>query len=165
MRFVGVVLTAHSLSGKSQTRTRMNRKLTFWRKEACCQQQMICWSHSLPEPQLLTTYVSISLPNSEYSFALAIQRIYMSLEEHGRPKRATRFEGEDTSPTSTKELNGWYAYSLAAEIYAVVGVGKCKYAVQLWHNVNVECRFIPSGHTWTAGTWERCLVVGQNSTM
>ncbi|KAL1593444.1 Autophagy protein 22 [Nothophoma quercina] len=34
-----------------------------------------------------------------------------------------RYEGEDTSPTTTRELNGWYAYPIAAEVFAVVAVG------------------------------------------
>lgn len=34
-----------------------------------------------------------------------------------------RWEGEDTSPTTLRELNGWYAYPIAAEVFAVVAVG------------------------------------------
>lgn len=34
-----------------------------------------------------------------------------------------RYEGEDTSPTSPQELRGWYAYPVAAEVFAVVAVG------------------------------------------
>lgn len=34
-----------------------------------------------------------------------------------------RYEGEDTSPTSPRELRGWYAYPVAAEVFAVVAVG------------------------------------------
>ncbi|KAI5364930.1 Putative MFS transporter superfamily [Septoria linicola] len=37
--------------------------------------------------------------------------------------RAPRYEGEDISPTSEPELRGWYSTGLAAEIYAVCGVG------------------------------------------
>jgi UMF1 family MFS transporter len=33
------------------------------------------------------------------------------------------YEGEDTSPTSERELKGWYAYPIAAEVFAVVAVG------------------------------------------
>ncbi|KAL5114017.1 Autophagy protein 22 [Pleosporales sp. CAS-2024a] len=36
---------------------------------------------------------------------------------------SVRYEGEDTRPTSTRELNGWYLYPVAAEVYAVVAVG------------------------------------------
>lgn len=34
-----------------------------------------------------------------------------------------RYDGEDTSPTTTRELQGWYAYPIAAEVFAVVAVG------------------------------------------
>jgi len=32
-----------------------------------------------------------------------------------------RYPGEDTRPTSPKELAGWYAYSFAAEVYVICG--------------------------------------------
>jgi UMF1 family MFS transporter len=40
-----------------------------------------------------------------------------------RPNLRERYEGEDTSPTTSRELNGWYAYPIAAEVFAVVAVG------------------------------------------
>jgi UMF1 family MFS transporter len=43
--------------------------------------------------------------------------------ELGTGTKQTRYEGEDVSPTSTRELNGWYAYPVAAEVFAVVAVG------------------------------------------
>ncbi|KAH7068031.1 autophagy-related protein 22-1 [Paraphoma chrysanthemicola] len=33
------------------------------------------------------------------------------------------YDGEDTSPTTRRELSGWYAYPVAAEVFAVVAVG------------------------------------------
>lgn len=42
--------------------------------------------------------------------------------EYARPRR---YENEDTTPTSDRELKGWYSYGLAAEIFAVAGVGNC----------------------------------------
>ena len=33
------------------------------------------------------------------------------------------YRGEDTRPTSTKELSGWYSYGWAAEVFVVCGVG------------------------------------------
>lgn len=42
----------------------------------------------------------------------------------GSATRAPRYEAEDVSPTSEKELRGWYSCGLAAEIFAVCGVGK-----------------------------------------
>ncbi|TLD35563.1 autophagy-related protein [Venturia nashicola] len=43
--------------------------------------------------------------------------------EEGKPQRRPRYAGEDTRPTSEKELRGWYSYGLGAEVFAVVGVG------------------------------------------
>lgn len=43
--------------------------------------------------------------------------------ESGGRRRAPRYEDEDTSPTTDRELKGWYSYGLAAEIFAVCGVG------------------------------------------
>jgi UMF1 family MFS transporter len=45
-------------------------------------------------------------------------------DEEARPH--LRYEGEDTSATTTRELNGWYAYPIAAEVFAVVAVGTSK---------------------------------------
>ncbi len=42
---------------------------------------------------------------------------------HDDGARAPRYEGEDVSPTSERELRGWYSTGLAAEIFAVCGVG------------------------------------------
>lgn len=41
-------------------------------------------------------------------------------EEH---VRSPRYDGEDVSPTTDRELKGWYFAGLAAEVYAVCGVG------------------------------------------
>jgi len=32
-----------------------------------------------------------------------------------------RYPGDDTRPTSSKELSGWYAYAFAAEVYVICG--------------------------------------------
>lgn len=37
--------------------------------------------------------------------------------------RAPRYSGEDTTPTTQREIRGWYAYGIAAEVFAVCGVG------------------------------------------
>lgn len=37
--------------------------------------------------------------------------------------RTARYEGEDVSKTTERELKGWYFTGLAAEIFAVCGVG------------------------------------------
>ena len=44
--------------------------------------------------------------------------------EDEAPRTYVRYEGEDTSPTMVRELHGWYAYPIAAEVFAVVAVGK-----------------------------------------
>ena len=38
-------------------------------------------------------------------------------------QRRPRYAGEDLSPTTAQELRGFYAYGLAAEVFAVCGVG------------------------------------------
>ncbi|KAF2654032.1 autophagy-related protein 22-1 [Lophiostoma macrostomum CBS 122681] len=47
----------------------------------------------------------------------------MSFDEGVRPRLPVRYQGEDTSATAPRELNGWYSYAIAAEVFAVVGVG------------------------------------------
>lgn len=42
-------------------------------------------------------------------------------ERAGEPK----YPGEDTRPTSNKELAGWYAYAFAAEVYVICGEYWC----------------------------------------
>ncbi|RDW74532.1 MFS transporter [Aspergillus mulundensis] len=46
-----------------------------------------------------------------------------SPEEAGSGRRSPRYRGEDTSPTDRREIWGWYAYGIAAEVFAVCGVG------------------------------------------
>lgn len=43
-----------------------------------------------------------------------------SIEEDGR-SRSGAYPGEDTRPTSTKELHGFYVYGFAAEVYVICG--------------------------------------------
>lgn len=45
------------------------------------------------------------------------------MEEGDAGRRAPRYEGEDTSETTEHEIRGWYLYGLAAEVFAVCGVG------------------------------------------
>lgn len=44
-----------------------------------------------------------------------------SLDEDGRAP--PRYPGDDTRPTSTKEIAGWYAYAFAAEVYVICAIG------------------------------------------
>ena len=48
----------------------------------------------------------------------------MASEPVSKPQRKPRYDGEDTSPTTQRELLGWYSYGVAAEVFAVCGVGK-----------------------------------------
>ncbi|KAJ5781317.1 Major facilitator superfamily domain general substrate transporter [Penicillium paradoxum] len=41
----------------------------------------------------------------------------------GVQQRPPRYAGEDTTPTSRREILGWYSYGIAAEVFAVCGVG------------------------------------------
>jgi UMF1 family MFS transporter len=43
--------------------------------------------------------------------------------ERDRIHKHIRYEGEDRSSTTKRELTGWYAYPIAAEVFAVVAVG------------------------------------------
>lgn len=43
------------------------------------------------------------------------------IEEH---ESGLHYAGEDNRPTSSKELLGFYAYSFAAEVFIVCGIGK-----------------------------------------
>jgi UMF1 family MFS transporter len=40
---------------------------------------------------------------------------------------APRYVEEDTTETSEREIRGWYCYGLAAEVFAVCGVGEFRY--------------------------------------
>lgn len=44
--------------------------------------------------------------------------------DEGVEQRPPRYAGEDTTPTSHREVLGWYSYGIAAEVFAVCGVGK-----------------------------------------
>lgn len=47
-----------------------------------------------------------------------------SAPDDGVQQRPPRYAGEDTTPTSHREILGWYSYGIAAEVFAVCGVGK-----------------------------------------
>jgi len=38
-------------------------------------------------------------------------------------RRRPKYTGEDTSPTTERELQGWYSYGIAAEVFAISGLG------------------------------------------
>jgi len=49
------------------------------------------------------------------------------MESEEIARRRTRYEGEDTTVTTEREIRGWYAYGIAAEVFAVGGVGKASF--------------------------------------
>ena len=46
-----------------------------------------------------------------------------SRDDPARPLPAPLYLGQDSRPTSRKELMGWYAYAFAAETYIICGIG------------------------------------------
>lgn len=48
---------------------------------------------------------------------------FQSSPGEGVQQRPPRYAGEDTTPTSRREILGWYSYGIAAEVFAVCGVG------------------------------------------
>ncbi|KAJ6086522.1 hypothetical protein N7467_005436 [Penicillium canescens] len=48
---------------------------------------------------------------------------FQSPTPEGVQQRPPRYAGEDTTPTSRREILGWYSYGIAAEVFAVCGVG------------------------------------------
>lgn len=62
----------------------------------------------------------------------------MDTETGGGGRRAPRFEGEDTTPTTKLELRGWYTYGVAAEVFAVCGVGALMLSFCLYLTSNSE---------------------------
>lgn len=47
----------------------------------------------------------------------------LGIEGERQVGQMPRYENEDTRPTSKRELMGWYCYGIAAEVFAVCGVG------------------------------------------
>jgi UMF1 family MFS transporter len=43
--------------------------------------------------------------------------------ENGIRQRRPRYSDEDTTPTTERELQAWYSYAIAAEVFAVSGTG------------------------------------------
>ncbi|TAQ91058.1 hypothetical protein B7494_g619 [Chlorociboria aeruginascens] len=60
--------------------------------------------------------------------------------ETTRHPRVPRYPDEDCSPTSKRELMGWYAYGLAAEVFAVCGVEQlARENGVLWSDKTTPC--------------------------
>lgn len=70
-------------------------------------------------------------------------------------QRPSRYPGEDTTPTSRREILGWYAYGIAAEVFAVCGVGRLFHhlktilALRSDVMVNANYRFFLAPHLGT----------------
>lgn len=73
-------------------------------------------------------HLSAALQLCKYRATIPWQNSTMEDGEiaEGPPPREPRYAAEDLSPTSARELRGFYACSMAAEIFAVCGVGKFK---------------------------------------
>ena len=77
-----------------------------------------------------------------------------------QPSRGPRYEGEDLSPTTIRELRGFYAYGLAAEVFAVCGVGTYHLFQKFWqYKIITHGRFIPPSDAGAAGTRAGSFVV------
>lgn len=50
-------------------------------------------------------------------------------------QRPAKYPGEDTTPTSKREIWGWYAYGIAAEVFAVCGVGMLTFICTLYKKI------------------------------
>ncbi|KAJ5625335.1 Major facilitator superfamily domain general substrate transporter [Penicillium lagena] len=56
-------------------------------------------------------------------FASLLDAVRVPPPTEGAQQRPPRYAGEDTTSTSRREILGWYAYGMAAEVFAVCGVG------------------------------------------
>jgi UMF1 family MFS transporter len=56
-------------------------------------------------------------------FASLLDAVKVPPPSEGVQQRPPRYAGEDTTSTSRREILGWYAYGMAAEVFAVCGVG------------------------------------------
>jgi UMF1 family MFS transporter len=54
----------------------------------------------------------------------------MSIQEN--VESLPQYPGDDTRPTSKRELAGWYCYGWAAEVFVVCAMGMCDFYLNLW---------------------------------
>jgi hypothetical protein len=76
-----------------------------------------------------------------------------------RGRRGPRYEGEDLSPTTNLELRGFYAYGLAAEVFAVCGIGMKSQSLLKGCIANCCGRLICSRDFGAAGKGRRSSLV------
>ncbi|KAL5002982.1 autophagy-related protein 22-2 [Aspergillus recurvatus] len=74
----------------------------------------------------------------------SFSQLASSPEEPDSRSRSPRYRGEDTSPTDRREIWGWYAYGIAAEVFAVCGVGS--FLPLTLEQLAREQGFLPSSH-------------------
>ena len=74
-------------------------------------------------------------------------------------KRTPRYQGEDVRPTSKMEMWGWYTYGLAAEVFAVCGVGTCVHCIIIagQHELTTLHRLVPPYYVRAACSGARCF--------
>ena len=60
------------------------------------------------------------------------QRHALNRDPETSRTRTPGYEGEDVSPTTSRELRGFYAYGLTAEIFAVCGVGEFSLRINIY---------------------------------
>jgi hypothetical protein len=67
--------------------------------------------------------------------------------------RSPRYAGEDTTPTQRREILGWYAYGIAAEVFAVCGVGMyfTPPIMPVVHQLKLA-RLVPTPHPGAVGS-------------
>jgi len=80
--------------------------------------------------------------------------------EAAQSQRRPRYAGEDLSPTTTRELRGFYAYGLAAEVFAVCGVGKCPLHPKKGPSAKNSSRVFSSRDSGAIGSRAGSFVVG-----
>jgi hypothetical protein len=78
--------------------------------------------------------------------------------ESQHSSKQQQYEGEDLSPTTARELRGFYAYGLAAEVFAVCGVGKYQTCGIGIDQALTSYRIFPTRNFGAArkGTWRSC---------
>jgi hypothetical protein len=84
----------------------------------------------------------------------------MASEDRVLHQRRLRYDGEDTSPTTQRERMGWYSYGVAAEVFAVCGVGKRQSSIFLYYSTSeIYDRIIPPSDTRAISTRKRSVIL------
>lgn len=77
-------------------------------------------------------HAPLNLDNETRFFPPPTMSVY---EEAGGPSPLVpQFPGDDTRPTSKKELAGWYCYGWAGEVFTVCAMGMCCVSLMSWVN-------------------------------